>query len=130
MLERIKQMIEKSQSFSFETTLSGLTYLSIIQKAKEKGYRITFFFVYLNSAALAIERVAIRVSKGGHSIPKDVIERRYYKGLRNFFRYAAEANGWYIYDNSGTGYELIAKNINNTREIINFELLQRIIGNE
>jgi len=86
MLERIEQMLEKSENFSFETTLSGLTYLGIIKKAKEKGYGITFLFVYLNSVTLAIERVALRVSKGGHSIPKDVIERRYYKGLRNFSR--------------------------------------------
>jgi len=130
MLQRIDQMINSSQSFSIETTLSGSTYLGVIKKAREKAYRITFFFVYLNSTALAIERVAIRISKGGHSIPKDVIERRYYKGLRNFSRYAAEASSWYIYDNSGIGYELIAKNINNTREIINFELFQMITGND
>ena len=63
---------------------------------------------------LAVERVAIRVSKGGHSIPKDVIERRYYKGLQNFSRYASVSDAWYIYDNSGGEYELIAKNINKT----------------
>ena len=55
---------------------------------------VLHFFLYLNSVNLAIERVAIRVSKGGHTIPKDVIERRYYKGLRNFSRYAKEANDW------------------------------------
>jgi len=56
-------------------------------------------------------RVAIRVSKGGRSIPEAIIERRYYKGLKNFSCYATEADSWYIYDNSGTGYELVAKNI-------------------
>jgi predicted ABC-type ATPase len=130
MLERIKQMIEKSQSFSFETTLSGLTYLDIIKKAKDKGYGITFFFVYLNSVNLAIERVAIRVSKGGHSIPKDVIERRYYKGLQNFSRYAVEADNWYIYDNSGSAYELAAKSVNKMQNIVNFELFKIITGDE
>jgi predicted ABC-type ATPase len=128
MLGRLEQLIKESQSFSFETTLSGLTYLDFIKKAKEKGYGVTFFFVYLNSVNLAVERVAIRVSKGGHSIPGDVIERRYHKGLTNFSRYAAEADDWYIYDNSGSEYELVAKSANSGEKIINFELFKIITG--
>ncbi len=49
MLVRLDQLIKEFKSFSFETTLLGLTYFSFIKKAKEKGYGITFFFVYLNS---------------------------------------------------------------------------------
>jgi predicted ABC-type ATPase len=130
MLERMEQMVEKMQSFAFETTLSGLTYMSLIKRTKDKGYRVTFFFVYLNSVDLAIERVALRVSKGGHPIAKDIIYRRYYRGLKNMLHYAGEANAWYIYDNSGTGYELIAKCVHGIEEIINFELFETIIGNE
>ncbi len=126
MLERLEQLIGENKNFSFETTLSGLSYLNFIKNAKEKGYGITFFFVYLNSVELAIERVAIRVSKGGHKIPEDVIERRYHKGLRNFSSYAAEADDWYIYDNSGSEYELVAKSTNNGEKIINFELFKII----
>ena len=128
MLERMSNLINENKNFSFETTLSGLAYLKFIRKAKEKGYGITFFFVYLNSFRLAIERVAIRVSKGGHNIPLEVIERRYAKGLRNFSRYAAEANDWYVYDNSGSEYELVAKNVDNAEKIINFELFNIISG--
>jgi len=126
MLERLEQLVGEYKSFSFETTLSGLTYLSFIKKAKKKGYGITFFFVYLISAELAVERVGIRVSKGGHNIPKEVIERRYPKGLTNFLTYAAEANDWYVYDNSGSEYILIAKNVNGERKIFNFELFKNI----
>jgi len=96
MLDRLEQMVERSGSFAFETTLSGFTYLSLIKKAKSRGYAVTLFYVYLNGVALAVERVAIRVSKGGHSIPNDVIERRYYKGLLNFSRYAAESHDWHL----------------------------------
>ncbi len=128
MLERMNHLIEEEKNFSFETTLSGLTYLKLISKAKEKGYGITFFFVYLNSFHLAKERVALRVSKGGHNIPAEVIERRYYKGLQNFSRYALEANDWYIFDNSGSEYELIAKCVDGEEKIINFELFKIISG--
>jgi predicted ABC-type ATPase len=129
MLERIQQLIAKSESFSFETTLSGLTYLDLIKKAKLMGYGITLFFVYLNNTKLAAERVDIRVNKGGHSIPADVIERRYYKGLQNFSKYAQVVTDWYIYDNSTSEYELVAKRVDNTEEIINFDLFKIIAGN-
>jgi len=129
MLERIEQLVQGNQSFSFETTLSGLTYLNFIKKAKAKGYGITFFFVFLNSSELAVERVAIRVSKGGHNIPVDVIKRRYVKGLKNFLKYTAQANDWYVYDNSGSEYTIVAKNVNGESKIFNFELF-KIISRE
>lgn len=128
MLERMGNLINENKSFSFETTLSGLAYLKFITTAWEKGYGITFFFVFINSFHLAIARVALRVSKGGHHIPPDVIERRYYKGLQNFSRYAAQANDWYLYDNSGSEYKLVAKNVDKVEKIINFELFKIISG--
>jgi predicted ABC-type ATPase len=97
-------LLNESQNFSFETTLPGLSYLNSIKSAKQRGYGITFFFVFLNSVELAVERVAIRVNKGGHNIPEDVIRRRYLKGLNSFSKYAAEADDWYVYDNSGSKY--------------------------
>ncbi len=126
MLNRIERLIEEKKNFSFETTLSGLSYLKLINKAKEEGYAVTLFFVYLSGVDLARERVALRVNKGGHNIPGDVIERRYYKGLKNFLKYAAEANDWYIYDNSGSEYILIAKSIDGNENIFNFETFRKM----
>lgn len=128
MLERINEMIEKKESFSFETTLSGLTYISIIQKAIESGYSVVLFFVFIDNFRLAQERVAIRVSKGGHHIPDDVVERRYYKGVKNFSKYKSLVSSWYIYDNSGKEYEEIAKKVDETEEIFNFETYNTIIS--
>ena len=126
MIERIESLIESQKSFSFETTLSGLSFQQIIKHAKQKGFGITFFFIFLDSIELAKSRVALRVSKGGHNIPADVITRRYTKGLKNFSKYALLADAWYLYDNSATEYELIAKNISGETEISNFELYNKI----
>ena len=121
MLERMSNLTKENKSFSFETTLSGLAYLKFITTAREKGYGIKFFFVYIKSFHLAIERVALRVIKEGHNIPPEVIERRYYKGLQNFSRYTAHANVWYLYDNSGSEYELVAKSVDKVEKIISGE---------
>ncbi len=129
MLERIEQLIKSNKSFSFETTLSGLAYFKFIKTAKQRGYNITFFFVYLNNVELAKKRVVLRVSKGGHNIPEDVIERRYTKGLLNFSKYAELADDWYLFDNSAGEFELAAKKIAENKEIINFDLYKKIAGN-
>jgi predicted ABC-type ATPase len=107
-----------------------LSYLKFINEAKTVGYNITFFFVYLNSIELAKNRVAIRVSKGGHSIPEDVISRRYPKGLQNFIKYAEIADDWYLYDNSGGEYKLVAKSIFGIKEIVNFTIYNKVVGYE
>jgi predicted ABC-type ATPase len=126
MLERINYFIKQKKSFAFETTLSGLSYLNLIVLAKVSGFQIILFFVWLDSFELAKSRVAERVRKGGHDIPENVIERRYQKGARNFSKYAEEADSWYIYDNSGTEYILIAKCIDGEKEIFNFEVYNKI----
>ena len=107
MLNRIKHLVETGEDFAFETTLATKSYVSFIRKAKEKGYRVTLVFVYLNSVELAKQRVIDRVSKGGHHIEAEVIERRYYAGLRNFLHlYMPHCDLWMLVDNSLENFEL------------------------
>lgn len=127
MLERLNELINKQNNFAFETTLSGLSYLRFIELARSKGYSIILFFVYLAGFELAQQRVAIRVSKGGHNIPGDTIKRRYFKGISNFSKYSLQSDSWYIYDNSGTDYTLVAKKLNDTKEIFNFEVYHKLM---
>jgi predicted ABC-type ATPase len=128
MMERINQLVKEKKSFAFETTLSGVTYLELIKLAKLAGYHIIFLFIWLENFRLAKSRVAERVRKGGHKIPDEVIEIRYKKGIENFPEYASQADDWYVFDNSGTEYLLIAKSVEKEEEIINFEIFSKISG--
>jgi len=57
---------------------------------------------------LAIERVATRVSQGGHSVPEEVIRRRFKQSWRNFENiYRGLVDSWQLYDNSGEQAQLI-----------------------
>ena len=94
--------------------------------AKMSGFEITFFFVWIDSFELAKNRVALSVRKGGHNISDDVIKRRYWKGIANFSKYAQEAEYWYLCDNSGSEYVLVAKCIESERQIFNFEVFNKI----
>ena len=110
MLHRIDMLLSEGKDFAFETTLSTRSYVSYIHKAKSLGYNVTLVYIWLSSPQLAKERVAIRVAKGGHHIPDDIVERRYYKGISNLFKlFIPICDIWIIGDNSAEDIEQIAK---------------------
>jgi predicted ABC-type ATPase len=101
MLQRIRSLAASGQSFAFESTLSSRTFCNLLLKLKRDGYLVDLCYVWLNSAELAQQRVAARVRLGGHSIPHDVIARRYPRSVRNFrFLYLPLADNWRVFDNS------------------------------
>lgn len=112
MINRINELLKENESFAFETTLSTRSYKNKILKAKSQGYTVTLLFFWLNNIELAKERVKIRVLEGGHNIPKDVIERRYLKGIYNLFDiYLPILDGAFIFDNSFGKHKLIAQKL-------------------
>ncbi|GAA4451891.1 zeta toxin family protein [Nibrella saemangeumensis] len=110
MLQRIDHLLQQRVDFAFETTLSTRSYVHTIRRASELGYDVTLFYVWLQSVELAKERVAIRVSKGGHNIPQDVIERRYKRSLENLMSlYLPVCTRTIVVDNSATELQPIAE---------------------
>lgn len=110
MSKRIDQLMFEKVDFAIETTLASKTYLAKIRNAKKSGYRIVLLFFWLNHVKLAFERVSMRVKSGGHSIPKNVIQRRYKRGIVNFFViYMNEVDSWIVIDNSTNESVLVAE---------------------
>jgi predicted ABC-type ATPase len=108
MLEEIAECVRRRESFAFETTLSGLSYLRHIGAWRKSGYHVSLFFLALPTAEFAVARVAERVRQGGHHIPEDVIRRRFEAGRRYFDeRYRAAVDAWALYDNAGEEPDLI-----------------------
>jgi len=124
MLDRIKKLINDQVDFAFETTLSTKSYPSLIRLAKQNNYKIWLLFFWLPSPEMAIERVKSRVENGGHSIPKDVIIRRYYRGIINLIKiYSRLADNWFVLDNSTLQSQLIVEGQNDiVSQIINDEI--------
>ena len=120
MLERIKYLINKEESFSIETTLATRSYINLVMDAHKRGYIVNIIYFWLESPELAANRVAERVSKGGHNIPKDVILRRYSKGIYNLFNlFMDEVDVWAIYDNSQCKRERIAFGGKGIKQVVN-----------
>lgn len=102
MLELMKEKFHQRTSFAIETTLSGLSYVRHFQKWRDAGYFVSLHFLKLDDVETAISRVAVRVSQGGHSIPEDVIRRRFYGGMKNFENvYRLIVDEWLLYNANG-----------------------------
>lgn len=96
MLTRINQLLKEKENFSIETTLSTRSYINFVKEAKKAGFTITLVFFWLNSRTLARQRVEKRVMEGGHDIPVQDIERRFYRGLKNLGLFIDLVDDWYI----------------------------------
>lgn len=101
MIKRVNELIAMKKTFAIETTLATRSYKKLIIRAKSIGYSVCLLYFWLPSPQMAEERVAARVLAGGHNIPKDVIYRRYYPGIKNLFDiFAPIVDYWSLYDNS------------------------------
>jgi predicted ABC-type ATPase len=122
MLRRLAELARERQSFAFETTGASRSFAPFLRRLQEEGYRLHIIFVWLRTPELAVQRVAARVSQGGHSVPESVVRRRYRRGLSNFLRlYRPLADSWVFCDNSGDGPVVAARGI---REVVTEVLLQ------
>lgn len=110
MLIRIDDLLERGESFAVETTLATRSYSRLVQRAHQQGYRVSLVYFWLESPEVAIQRVALRVSEGGHNIQENVIRRRYSAGLKNFFNiYMPIVDYWMLVDNTRTPRTIVAE---------------------
>lgn len=111
MLLRINHLLDGEESFSIETTLATRSYVNLIERAHKKGFSVNLLFFWLSSPEAAIERVAKRVSEGGHNIPRETIVRRYHLGIENFFKlFKDRVDNWTLVNNTVNPRVIIANN--------------------
>lgn len=127
MLNRIQILVAEQADFAVETTLSTRSYVSLIKQAHLLGYKVSLLYFWLSSPEVAIERVAKRVSKGGHDIPSETIDRRYYRGISNLYNlYMPICEEWALVNNMDLVPKLIAKSDRFGKTIFNNELWESI----
>lgn len=123
VLRQIHEFAERELDFAFETTLSGTSYVRLLQELKAQGYSIHLFFLWIPSPDLAIQRIKERVREGGHNIPADDVRRRFSRGINNFFKiYEPIVDSWIMLDNSKEKPIIIAKRKNGFKQVIDQKL--------
>jgi len=97
--EEREACLSEMKDLAFET-VSAVDKLDFIKRAKNAGYYIIHIFVCTYSPTVHSSRVAIRVMKGGHSIPIKTIISRYMESLLNTRALVKVSDVSYIFDNS------------------------------
>lgn len=127
MIKRIGDLMDKHKTFAIETTLATRSYGNLIDRAHKLGYVVHLLYIWLASPLEAIERVAMRVSEGGHDIPRDVIVRRYHRGISNLKNiFMPRVDSWMLIDNSMGRQCVVATN----EEVIDRNTYERILNDD
>jgi predicted ABC-type ATPase len=100
-LEMAHDLIAQRQSFSLETTLSGKTHLRLVALAKANNMAVKLLYFFVDTPEQCLERVARRVSEGGHDVHAPDLRRRYQRSLENLQLYADQCDFWRVYDANG-----------------------------
>jgi predicted ABC-type ATPase len=89
--------------------LSTDKYRRLVVAAKRLGFEVRLTYVVLDSPERSIERVKLRVAKGGHAVSERKIVDRYSRSLAQLPWFLEQANQASIFDNSGAEPTLIAQ---------------------
>ena len=71
--------LKKGFLFNEETTLTGKTILKLIDKIKSENYKLHLFYIGVENSEIAKKRIKKREAMGGHDIPDEIVDRRYYE---------------------------------------------------
>jgi predicted ABC-type ATPase len=108
-----RELIGLGESFIFETVFSDPVgdKLNFMVDAERAGYTTVLLFIGLSSPELSDQRVAIRVSQGGHDVPAEKVMQRFPRTMENLKNAMVSLKNIYVYDNSelGHSHRLVAK---------------------
>lgn len=96
----LQHAIAKGMDYSFETTLGGKSFSTLLKAAADKGYEVRIWYVGLATPEMHIARVKARVKKGGHDIPEADIRRRFDQSRLQLIELLPCLHELRLYDNS------------------------------
>jgi predicted ABC-type ATPase len=96
-----ERLLAERESFVFETVFSDPVgdKLGFLKRAAEEGYTVVLCFIGLPSPDVTEQRVAMRVSQGGHDVPSQKLVERFPRTLRNLEVGIRELPNVWVFDN-------------------------------
>jgi predicted ABC-type ATPase len=107
-----QEFVSQGESFVFETVFSDPVgdKLSFLKNAVQQGYTVVLCFIGIADIDRSEERVAMRVSQGGHDVPTDKLNGRFPRTMTNLKQAIQELPCVLVFDNDNlrTPYRLAA----------------------
>ena len=103
---------KERESFIFETVFSDPVgeKVAFLKDAASRGYSVVLCFIGIGDADRSGERVAMRVSQGGHDVPTEKLAARFPRTMANLKLAIRELPTVVIFDNDdiATPFRLVA----------------------
>jgi len=95
------ELVNQRESFIFETVFSDPVgdKLSFLRQSAQSGFAVVLCFVGISSVEKSDQRVAMRVSQGGHDVPPEKLARRFPRTLANLAAAIRELPCVVVFDN-------------------------------
>ena len=107
-----REFVKRRESFVFETVFSDPVgdKLAFLKEAAKAGYTVVLCFIGISDPEMSEERVAMRVSQGGHDVPSDKLQLRFPRTMSNLAVAIRELPHVLIFDNGdlSTPYRQVA----------------------
>lgn len=96
-----RQLLAQRESFVFETVFSDPVgdKLAFLEEAAAAGYRTILCFIGIADPEVSEQRVAMRVSQGGHDVPTAKLQQRFPRTLANLQLAIRRLPQVWIFDN-------------------------------
>lgn len=108
-LRRIDELIARGIGFTWETTMSGRTAVRWLRQARNAGYFLKTYFLWVQQPEITIGRIRQRIVEGGHRIDEEVSRRRFFRTIQNFFEiYRPLMDSWKLLESDPAGPRLLA----------------------
>lgn len=100
--------IDVHQTIGVETVLSTPKYRQLVTKAKERGFEVRLIYIYVDTLERQLERIRLRVAKGGHDVPAEKVGMRRLRSFNQLPWFFWQAHKAWIFDNSGAEPKVVA----------------------
>jgi len=96
-----QELLRQRESFVFETVFSDPVgdKLEFLKAAAEQGYTVILCFIGISGPAVSEQRVAMRVTQGGHDVPAEKLITRYPRILANLQAAIRDLPHVWVFDN-------------------------------
>lgn len=112
-VKRIERWLRNSilvhQTVGVETVLSTGKYRKLVRLAKKLGFEIRLIYVIVASVEIQLERIRLRVQKGGHDVPAAKVAERRTRSLGQLPWFFGQADYAWIIDNSSAEPQIVVQ---------------------
>jgi len=96
------ELVRQRESFIFETVFSDPVgdKLAFLKQTAQSGYAVVVYFIGIADASISEQRVAMRVSQGGHDVPTRKLVECFPRTLANLSAAIRELPCVLVFDNN------------------------------